>query len=384
MQKVLIVQEHLPHYRQRFFELLHANLAKRGIALQLAYSPKTAATLLAGSLPWATPVPVRRWGKFAWQNVRSMGAGADLVVVQQESKYIANYLLGLDSLLSRKKLAYWGHGKNFQDEHASIIGEHLKQFFSKFCDWWFAYNDLSMDIVGAQGFPRERITSVQNSIDMENIRRVSNSIPPAKLEDLRHDLCIRGDNIAIFTGGLYAEKRLPFLMQSCKHVRSIIPDFELIIIGRGPEEALIRQESEKNPWIHFVGPKDDVEKVPYWMLSKVLLMPGLVGLVVLDSFVLGVPMITTNYPYHSPEISYLSDGKNGIIVKPWTDPVIYADSIIGLLKSPDRIHSLRENALAASNRYSSQIMADNFASGIGKALKENKLSRLRMLKQIFC
>ncbi len=82
-------------------------------------------------------------------------------------------------------------------------------------------------------------------------------------------------------------------------IRRDIPDFELVVIGKGPEADFIETAAAQHEWIHFVGPKSDDEKVPYWALSKLLLMPGLVGLVVLDSFALGVPMITTDYPYHS-------------------------------------------------------------------------------------
>lgn len=381
--RVLIIQEYLPHYRQKFFALLYENLAKRGIELQLAFSPQTAANLLAGHLPWATPVPVRHWGRFAWQNVYSMVAQADLVIVQQESKYVANYLLGFRSLFTRKKLAYWGHGKNFQSENASIVGERLKQFSSRFCDWWFAYNDLSASIVESLGFPRERITPVQNSIDTLKISETNKAVTPEHLATLRASLGIQGENIGVFTGGLYHEKRLAFLIESSILIRQLIPDFELIVIGKGPDAHIVREQAQRNPWIHYVGAKDDVEKVPYWKLSKLLLMPGLVGLVVLDSFAMGVPMVTTDYPYHSPEFFYLKDGENGIVVSPWTDPENYANRVSELFKNPQEISRLKKNAFETAQYFSAQNMAINFAQGIESALAMPRLSRWLAWKRCF-
>jgi len=37
-KRVLIIQEHLPHYRVPFFEQLRSSLHRRGIRLDLAYS----------------------------------------------------------------------------------------------------------------------------------------------------------------------------------------------------------------------------------------------------------------------------------------------------------------------------------------------------------
>lgn len=375
MPRVVIVQEHLPHYRQRFYELLHANLAEQGVTLDLVYSPHLASNLLAGRLPWATPVPIQRWKSLAWQNVLPMCRGADMIVVQQESKYLANFLLQIRSLVSNQKVAYWGHGRNFQSENASIAGETIKRIASRYCDWWFAYNDFSVDIVRALGFPENRITSVQNSIDTRAISEVRQRIAPDKLARLKAELGIQSENVGVFTGGLYREKRLPFLIEACQLIRRDISDFELIVIGKGPEADYIECSARQFPWIHFVGPKSDEEKVPYWMLSRLLLMPGLVGLVVLDSFALGVPMITTDYPYHSPEISYLEDGKNGLIVEPWPDAEEYARRTVELFRDPERIERLARQALADADRYSVERMSANFADGVLKALAAPKLRK---------
>jgi len=381
MSRVVIIQEHLPHYRQRFYELLRAELRARGIGLDLVYSPKNAANLLAGNLSWATPVSVRKVGRFAWQNVHQCVHGADLVIVQQESKYAANYLLELKCCFSSQKFACWGHGKNFQAENASVIGERLKIATSVLCDWWFAYNDLSAKIVEELGFAHDRITSVQNSIDTESISAARQRVSSEQLVALRAQMGIQSENIAVFTGGLYREKRLSFLLEACQFVRNDIKDFELIVIGKGPESDLIKTAAAACPWVHYLGAKSDEEKVPYWMLSKLLLMPGLVGLVVLDSFALGVPMVTTDYPYHSPEISYLQNGVNGVIVSPWSDSRAYANHVAQLMLDQVQVELLARNALEAARFYTVQKMADNFANGVASALAAPKLSRLTFFRR---
>lgn len=381
IKRVVIVQEHLPHYRQQFYDVLHKLALEKGLQVELLYSPKTATNLLAGNLSWATAVPIRWFGKVGWQNIFRKVRDADLVIVPQESKYLANFLLQLSAVVGTQKLAIWGHGRNLQAENPGSLVETAKRFGSRFCDWWFAYNDLSAQIVERFGFPKDRITAVQNAIDTRRIAEARSKVNTQDLSQLRKELNLQSENVCVYTGGLYREKRLPFLFEACRMVREKVKDFELIVIGKGPDADVVKAAAALDPWIKFVGAKSDEDKVPYWALSKLLLMPGLVGLVVLDSFALGVPMVTTDYPYHSPEISYLKDGVNGVIVSPWTDVVTYAKRVVQLLETPKSIDQLRENALKTAQEYSVEQMAENFLVGIETALAAEKLQRAPMLSR---
>ena len=46
-KNVLIIQEHLPHYRVPFFNLLFKELKARGISLRLVFSPQSKESLIA-------------------------------------------------------------------------------------------------------------------------------------------------------------------------------------------------------------------------------------------------------------------------------------------------------------------------------------------------
>jgi glycosyltransferase involved in cell wall biosynthesis len=181
---------------------------------------------------------------------------------------------------------------------------------------------------------------------------------------LRKELGIFSKNIGIYTGGLYSQKRISFLLQSCKIVRKRIPDFEMIVIGRGPDEALVVETAKREPWLRYLGAKSDTEKAPYWSLANVCLMPGLVGLALLDSFAFGVPMVTTTYPYHSPEIDYLIHGKTGWICDSWQDPIHYADSIVDLLSNSNRLASMKLACQTEARNYSIKKMSFLFCKGI--------------------
>jgi glycosyltransferase involved in cell wall biosynthesis len=239
--------------------------------------------------------------------------------------------------------------------------------------WWFAYNDLSVGVVRDLGYPDDRITSVGNAIDTRALVERRTFIAVEELASIRSKLGLQSDHVAVYTGGLYANKRLGFLLDAAERIRKHVTDFELIVIGDGPDLRIVTEAAARNPWIHDVGPKNDRDKVPYWALSKLLLMPGGVGLVVLDSFALGVPMVTTDTHLHGPEIDYLKDGVNGLLIECGESVETYADGVVALLRDESRLERLRQGALASAAEYTIEQMASNFADGVMRALATPRL-----------
>lgn len=370
---VTVIQEKLPHYRASFFEELRARLAAHNIGLRVLYSADCVSPDLPAHLPWATPLKTWRILGLVCQAAIAETSRQDLVIIPQEVKYGALYFLLLKRWLGGQKLAFWGHGRNFQARNPNSLVERWKRFVSSKADWWFAYNSLSAKVVESIGFPSERITIVENAIDTRLLQRTRQELTDSALLRVRKKLGLASENIGIYTGGLYPDKRISFLLDASEKVRAHIPDFELIIIGNGPDRSLAEDAARRFSWVHYVGSKSDMEKIPYWATAKLLLMPGLVGLVVLDSFALCTPVVTTTYPYHSPEIDYLRDGVNGVIVQDWNNPTRYADAVINLLKNEGRRRLLAEQGSKDAEYYSIERMATNFADGIEKALQTPRL-----------
>jgi glycosyltransferase involved in cell wall biosynthesis len=335
---VTIVYRSLPHYRIAFYESLKAELDWRGVSLRLIYGQPDAEEAKkqdTGVISWGhviqnrlIPVGAR---SLVWQPCTAMVRGSDLVIVEQASRLLLNYLLLARQSLGGSRVAFWGHGRNFQEHTASRVGESVKRLVSRWPHWWFAYTETSADVVRRLPYPPDRITVVQNAMDTASLRQQRASIGEETLVPLRLRWGIQSQNVAIYAGGLYAEKRVGFLLDAARALRRRIADFELIVIGAGPKQVLVEEAAREHRWIHYPGPRFGAEKVPYFSLSRVMLLPGLVGLAVLDSFALEVPLVTVDLPYHSPEIDYLRDGENGLKLPAGTDPEGYAAAVAGLL-----------------------------------------------------
>ena len=374
--RVLFVNAQMDHYRIPFYELLRAELNDRGIDLQVAYGVAKRVGAERSSAPtelqWGHRVDNRvyRLGgrELWWQPCLDLVRTADLVIVEQASKRLLNYLLLLRQSIGRGRVALWGHGRNFKTATLSPAGEAVKRYVSRMPHWWFAYNDLSASVVRDLGFPEERITSVQNAIDTRALTAAFSRLDQSVVERLRQEMGLRGQHVGIFCGGIYAEKRTAFMVAAALAARSVLPDFELIVVGDGVEAHVLEEAAKSHPWIHFMGPRFDEEKVACFALADVFFLPGLVGLALLDSFALETPMVASASADHSPEIHYLEDGVNGLLVDDGGSPDVYAKALTDLLADKDRYGELVQGCRDARERYTIEAMASRFAEGIVAAL----------------
>ena len=376
MPEVVAIVRYLAQYRVPFHEALRAELATSGIRYRLLYGPPRpgeAAKKDTAAIPWAEEISTTYLGpggKLAWLSVMGKVRGADLVVITQENSLLNNYPLQIWRKLGGPKVAYFGHGKNFQASNPDSAAERFKRLWIKQVDWWFAYTQRTAAIVADAGFPRERITVVNNAIDTSEIAAEIAALDPAAQTAVCQSLFGGSQNIGVYVGGLYPQKRVGFLLDAARLVRAAVPDFHLLIIGAGPDAGIAEEAAAELPWVRYVGPRFGAEKTALASLGRVLLMPGLVGLGVLDSFAYGTPMVTTNVSYHSPEIEYLRHGENGMMVA--DDVSTYAKAVTELLTDEARRLQLRQGAEPALETFSIQAMAQRFADGVRDALTSGR------------
>ena len=157
------------------------------------------------------------------------------------------------------------------------------------------------------------------------------------------------------------------LLATALRLRAAIPDFELLVVGTGPQAAEVAAFAQAHPWAHALGVRTGADKVAAMSLADVMLNPGLVGLSILDSFVCGVPMLTTDCGLHSPEIAYLEDGVNGLMTE--DSLPAYAAAVQALLLDGPRLHALRAGCERAAAEYTIERMAERFLDGIEDCLR---------------
>jgi glycosyltransferase involved in cell wall biosynthesis len=373
MKKVLVIFKSLSQYRIDFLNQSREKLLREGIELNIIYG-KTQDEVLRKDevdLPWGTFIPnktIKIGSKeLYWQPCLKEIKKHDLVITEQANKLLLNYYLMVMRKFSKRKFAFWGHGRDMMAEKESFLNK-FKSLYIKQCDWFFAYTEGVKKYLSDEKFPSAQITVMQNAIDTKGLKKTFAEISNEEIETYKKQLRIESNNIVLYCGAMYKEKRIQFVIDAAKKVKEQIPNFHLVVIGSGPDAFIMKQAAEKEPWIHYLGPKFGKEKVIYFKMSSALLMPGFVGLAILDAFATECPMITTTIAIgHSPEIEYLQDGRNGIMTEDTIDA--YSEGIKDLLNNSSKLNSLKQGCKEASDKYTNEAMVANFTDGIIACLK---------------
>ncbi|MDD3662587.1 MAG: glycosyltransferase [Candidatus Pacebacteria bacterium] len=322
----------------------------------------------AGEIPWATQIPTYYFfnGKICWQPIHRYLNGADLVVVTQENGLLANHLLILRP--RNFKLAFWGIGVNVFSAKPNGFKERFKRWTTKQVDWWFAYTQITANVITSAGFPANCITVLNNAIDTSELCKQMESITVEETLALRHSLGVGDGPVGIFVGSLHVEKRLDFLLNAAEAIRREIPNFHFLVVGDGQERDKVQKWCNAHSWAHWVGAQFGREKASYFSVAQVMLNPGNLGLGILDALVCRVPVLTTDCGKHGPEIAYLENGHNGVMTRNALGD--YVAATVHLLRDHKTLSTMRTSCAKNAAEYTLDNMVRRFTDGIEISLSK--------------
>lgn len=379
MRKVSIIQREIPHYRIRFFEELYAQGSVEGLNIRVYTGAPPAGEGASIAFPYQV-LPVRHFGKKKsssyWMNALGQAiAGSDVVVAPQELQCLTVPYLWAKRRRICKSWIWWGHGYNFQASvHPSAqtkMKEAIKRILTRRADGLITYTEGGADYWRKQGLPKGRVVPYYNTIDVEGLRKAGAEITEQQIITLRHQLGLHGKRVLLFSGRLYAEKKVDFLLRAFAVLKKTYPDVGLLIIGGGEERSNLERLAQQLALqdVHFlgeiVGPK---ETAAYFSLADLMVLPSLVGLAIVHGFAFGLPLQTTDSPGHGPELDYLSD-KNGVMTR--HDIFQYAEAIASLLSFPDRLEAMKHAAMAQGDELGLAHSARRFVDGIQSFAVQN-------------
>lgn len=265
-----------------------------------------------------------------------------------------------------KRFAFWGHGRTYTKVKTGTE-ESLKMRLLGRADWYLAYTQGGAEAVTSAGFPSNHVSIVQNSTDTTLLQKLRSEVSEQDVTHMRDTLKLGNGPVAIFIGGLDESKRLDFIVEASAEIVKSHPDFKIAFFGAGSHQGYVEDQANKHDFVVYGGRADLQMQAVLSHIASVILMPGRVGLVAVDSFALQLPLITTEWPLHAPEFEYLVDGENAVITKDSLDA--YAAAINTLLANSELLDTLKTNCAKSAEDYSIENMAKNFHQGVLQALE---------------
>ena len=351
---VLVLQEQVPPYRVPLFRSVAQVLSSHGLELRVASS-----SVLDGA------------DALGFRHVRvrmSQGGLAALDTVLRERPtalvlphsgrfapiaFAARLLPGC----GRRQL-FWGMGLARRYSGGSPAdrrpaGEAVRYLMLSVCDHYLSYTGLSTQNLVVSGFDGSRITTLNNAVE-----------PLASPEEAT--AAQRVPLQALFVASLVEDKEPLAAVEIVNKLRYLAPSATLHIVGDGPLRLQCERAANRYDWIHYHGLQRGPSLRELALASDIAIIPGRVGLAVLEMATAGLPMVTFSGSPHGAEIVYLEDGINGLLLN--GDVETSAKEIWALLTDREALERMRNKALSITRTYTVQNMAAKFAEGVMASL----------------
>ena len=378
----------VPTYRRAFYERL-------AIIQQRQYfvfhgEPEPGIGIATAAPPFAfehIEVQNRFWRIFGrtlvYQPVftRIARGGFDALVIGHEAKYMANIALAMLFRALGKPVLLWGFGRNIDAfrEFRSPIGRgigrvvnYAQTLMLRMATDFLAYTEAGAVHAKQAGMPEDRTTVLNNTIELSGEIAAHACAQLLDRAALRHELGLSAESVVLlFVGRLNAAKRVDVLIEAVQKLRAQHGALiEVLIVGSGPEEAQLRSLARGAAWCHFPGQIYDTGALSrIFRMSDAVVIPGYVGLAVNHAFAHGLPVITCHSETHSPEIEYIQDGLNGLIMPSLQE---LGSGLLHFATSGELRRSLAAGALRSRDKLDLQRMVDAFDGGVRRALERSR------------
>ncbi len=176
---------------------------------------------------------------------------------------------------------------------------------------------LRRDIV-ARGIASDKVTVIPNAVDIAGFQ--SGGVADMQLKT---QLGLNGGRVLGFVGSFYAYEGLGLLLESLPEILARAPDVFVLLVGGGPQEALLKQMAQQLGIAHrviFTGRVPHQTVQDYYNLIDILIYPRLsmrltelvTPLKPLEAMAQGKLLIASDVGGHH---ELIEDGRTGVLFK---------------------------------------------------------------------
>ena len=217
-----------------------------------------------------------------------------------------------------KRLSIYIGDSQWGDRRRNPVKEWIKGWWARrHYDAAFAAGERAAAYLQMMGFPREKIWTGYDVVDNQTFATGA-ALARQDATALRMRLQLP-EKFFLFVGRFAPEKNLPRLVEAYASYRQTAgaEAWELVLVGEGPQEKLLRQQTQGIPGVVFAGAHRSDELGLYYGLASCLILPSVSetwGLVVNEAMAAGLPVIVSHRCGCVAEL--VRPGFNGYVVDP--------------------------------------------------------------------
>lgn len=311
--RVLVVYQHLPHYRSGVF----AELERRP---DVAYEFAAGTASRDGTIPTISPTLLRRFypltnrwfGPFLWQSgllsvlLRERHRA---VVFLGDGAYLSTWVGAALCRLLRRPVLFWTIGWHRPD---TGLRKRVRLAFYRLANMLLLYGHTGRRIGARMGYPIGRMVVIGNS--HTSSVATTGVADELDIEDL--DALLPGADVDVVTAVVRhnRSKRLDLIIRAAAHLNNAGRKVVVVLAGTGPErENLQRMADELGVDVRMTGPVYAEEKLRLiYERTRVSVVPVNAGLTAIQSLSYGRPIITSDDEYNrAPESECIRPGVTG-------------------------------------------------------------------------
>jgi glycogen(starch) synthase len=202
---------------------------------------------------------------------------------------------------------------------------------------------LRADILGRGRIARDKVTVIPNAVDVGEF-----AYDPPRDPDLRTALGLDGSVVLGFAGSFYGYEGLDLLLDSCARLAPRYPTLKILLVGGGPQDAALREQSERlglADRVVFTGRVPHGEVQRYYGQIDLLCYPRksmrltdmVTPLKPLEAMAQGKLLVASDVGGHK---ELIRDGETGFLFRAG-DPVALADTIERVLSAQEQWEPMR-------------------------------------------
>ncbi len=328
MKEVAIAYHYIAHYRKAVFTELCKD---RNIDIRYSIFSDECSNIssikVLSSDPSSGENISRHWNRLQnfwltknilWQRgiiSTAIGRKYSVLILLGNMYFLSTWVAVILARLRGKKVYFWTHG--FRVNERGIKGR-LRFCFYKLANGLLLYGNHAKKILVDKGYSAKKLHVIYNSLDYCDQTARLSSIKPEHIVEKKIQLGIsENEKIIIASGRVTRDKRFDLLIDALHRLTVDSSSvYRLIIIGDGPEKAVVERRAETlsvSGQVVFYGACYDENEIALLIsMSDVFVVPGDIGLSGIHSLTYGTPVVThDDFSTHKPEYEAIIDGVNG-------------------------------------------------------------------------